>query len=190
MTEGTLLNGLAVLVVVTVTLSAQESQPTPPDDRESGWAGFRVLTERNIFLRDRAGPRPGASSGSPRTAVVRDPYEDHVLTGAVRHGVVAIAFVEDVRTGDVKRLREGDVVGDWKIRAISLNGMEYSREGTTRKIEIGQSLAGWSAALPAAAASTAAEAGKRSTSAAQPSDNSTASVLERMRQRRQQELKK
>ncbi len=195
----TLLYGLAVLATIVIASAAQTSKPESQDPGAPGrptWDSFRVLTERNIFLRDRARPsRPSRSTDDRvREVVVRDSDEDLILTGTVCQGSVAMAFIENVRIGEIERLYVGDNVGKGKITGITLDDIEYVRNGTTTKIEIGQNLRGSitiTTSLPSTAATMPAENGSgESGSKPGPSPDNTSSILERMRQKRQQELNK
>ena len=182
---------LVVLATIAMASPGQSSKPDAPGDSGPKWDSFRVLIERNIFLRDRASARPRPSSQGPQRVIVRDPDEDLVLTGSVRQGQVAVAFIEDVRSGRVQRLWAGDAVGSGRISAITLDDIEYVRNGTTTKIEIGRSLGGSPATPPITAATQPARSRSEASGIADEAPGGdAASILERMRLRRQQELGK
>ena len=186
----TLLIGLAVLAAIVIASSAEVSQPETQDDSASGWGRFGVLTERNIFLRDRAGARPQSMSSSAEPAVTRDPDEDLVLAGVIHQGGVAEAFIENGGTGEITRLRVGDSSGKGQISAITLDNIEYSRDGERKRIEVGQTLLGGPASPPISEEreQTTATATGRNEAIEAPSTDVSA-ILERMRDRRQRELR-
>jgi len=184
--------GLMVVMIATVAAAslAQEPKREAQGESKPEWDNFRVLVERNIFLRDRAIARPRSSSREPQQAIVRDPDEDLVLTGTVRQGQLAVAFVENTRSGRVQRAWAGDAVGSGKISAITLDDVEYVRNGTTKKIEIGRSLGSSSSTQPADTSQPTIPKSGTSDTADTASNGDAASILERMRRRRQQELDK
>jgi hypothetical protein len=117
--------------------------------QDSSWDNYRVLVERNIFLRDRRRARSPAPVFS-RMATPTPPDSDRgiVLTGVARRGEESVAFVEQTRTGATFKVGVGEAVGRGKVAAITLDGIDYEREGSVRKIPIGHSLAGEIAAAP------------------------------------------
>jgi hypothetical protein len=182
--------GFAVLVSIATAAPEQASQPEAGKDSGPGWGSFRLLVERNIFLRDRASARPRGPVARARPPVVRDPDDDLVLTGIVGQGEATVAFVENTRTNDIQRLWVGDTVGAGRISGITLDDIEYVRSGASAKILIGQSLGDARGAPGATATTRPAEAvGERPDRAAKPSED-TSTILERMRRRREQELQR
>jgi len=197
--------GVAALAFAAISLGAVAAEP------EGSWARYRVLVKRNIFLRDRA---RAASSRPASTRPVKGDMQDGernvVLTGVARRDGEFVAFFEDIRTRTTSKVGVGQAIGKGKARAITLDGVEYERQGLVRKIEIGRSLTGSIAVLrgewtpssaPAQPAGPARTRGRATTGPAQPTTRpgaspsgaaktSTAKILERMRRRRQQELRK
>ena len=208
------------------------------------WDAYRLLAQRNIFVRDRRLPRTDRRSPTrPEAAAdaARDADRQVVLTGITRQGDEFVAFFENLRTGKTLRVPAGAAVGAGTLRTIGLNAVQYERGGETARITIGYSLAGALATLPtkvppkaevktetkpevAAAPSPTGPAPAMGApgamvpavqasgamivpgtngaitiqvapSAAEPAppggvlDPDTASILERMRQRREQELR-
>ena len=175
---------MAVLACLAIVSTAQVSSPNAAGDDGPTWDRYRVLVERNIFLRSRTKPQPPSTSREV-VRVVRDPDADWVLIGTVRQGSVAAAFIENIATGEVHRAVVNDAVGTGRITTINLDGVTYSRNETNTPIAIGQNLNG---AAPSAASEAPTLSGGGQDTAAQPSDNDTAAILERMRRQRQQEL--
>jgi len=210
----------ALLVAAVIGLVSAASAAT---DKADSWDRFRVLVERNMFLRNRRLPRPPQVG---RAAPPADsPERQVVLTGTALCGTEFVAFFEDIRTGKTLRARAGGAVGAGKLKAVTLNGVEYETGGKATKIEIGWSLIGEAASLPSRRLSTTAEpdllpaepettpemngqkaAGEQTKPAstddapdAKPKETASpggagnadiADILERMRRRREEELKK
>jgi len=156
--------------------------------RES-WDRYRVLVERNIFRRDRM--RPPA----PRPEISRPsvgPERTVVLAGIVRQDDGYIAFFEDRRTGTVTRARSGDTFLWGRIEQVTLDYVLYVCNDKTIKIEVGHSLEG-APPEPVTAASatvpgTAAAPAPASRPATEPVGRDERAILERLRQRRAQEM--
>lgn len=216
----------ALLVAAVIGLVSAASAAT---DKADSWDRFRVLVERNMFLRDRRLPRPPQVG---RAAPPADsPERQVVLTGTALCGTEFVAFFEDIRTGKTLRARAGGAVGTGKLKAVTLNGVEYETGGKATKIEIGWSLIGEAASLPSrrtSSTSTSESASPTAESEAKPDTETGAAdgqetpkqdaaaspdgtpdakpketaspggagnadiadILERMRRRREEELKK
>ena len=196
-----------VAVVSSVSISAE---------RQDWWAKYRVLTQRNIFRRDRKPVRPrGPAASRPAKGNSYDSDRNVVLTGVARGGGEFVAFFEDARTGVTSKIRIGRPIGKGRVKTITLNGVEYERAGTVRKLKVGVDLTGAIKVVRAepTVAGAAAEAdrppregGKATTSSSQPTSSpgitpsgaspsraaeaSTTAILERMCRRRQRELRR
>ena len=204
----------ALLVAAVIGLASAASAAT---DKADSWDTFRVLVERNMFLRDRRPPRPPRAGHAASPA--DSPERQLVLTGTALCGTEFVAFFENTRTGKTLRARAGGAVGAGKLKAVTLNGVEYETGGKATKIEIGWSLLGEAASLPSRRISRAAEPdllpaepettpemGEQTKPAstddapdAKPKETASpggagnadiADILQRMRRRREEELKK
>lgn len=176
---------------------------------ERSWDRYRVLVERNIFRRDRRRPRGTAPAAQIR---LEDSDRSVVLTGVATQSGEFVAFFEDTRTRATVKVRADQAIGKGRLRAITLDGVEYEREGSVRKIEMGRSLAGTAAvvlvsrAVPRQPTRPAPNGGEPTTmpaeSTTQPAvtpartppssagDPDVADILERLRRRREQELRR
>ncbi|MEA3368577.1 MAG: hypothetical protein U9R68_10755, partial [Planctomycetota bacterium] len=111
------------LVLVIVAVAAAVALPAlAATGREDSWEKYRLLADRNIFVRDRRAPRPvhHESSGPPPTPHVG---RHMVLTGTARQRDEFLAFFEDSRTGRTLWAQAGDSLLDGRIKAITLNGV-------------------------------------------------------------------
>ncbi len=175
--------------------------------QDRSWDRYRILVDRNIFRRDRQSARPhGTATTQQRERYTYDSDSSIVLTGLARRDGEFVAFFEDRRTGAITRARVGQPVGKGKIEKITLDEVEYGREGTVRRIEIGRSLTGTTPVTrlapdsPTSGAdgptarpteSTAATGpGAPDTSPGSTAESDISDILERMRHRREQELRK
>jgi hypothetical protein len=196
---------LAALVLAAVSPLTTGTGPDDSPDR------YRVLVERNIFLRDRRRARPGRSSLSPRP-IARDSDRDIVLTGIGRRNGESVAFFENIATGITTRTGVDEAVGKGRIRSITLDVVQYERDGSVGPIEVGHALRGGRFIRETAVAtspattrpsetgqSTSAPAGAPSEPTAETGpapagggaeSSDIADILRRMRQRREQELRR
>jgi len=221
------------LLVWSAGLAGAASPPASlPGAQPARLEDYRVLSERNLFLRNRA--RPPSSRPAPIAAPPADTGDSRiVLTGIIQQGEDYVAFLEDTRTGKTTTLQVGAPVGRGQLTTITMDAVHYTCAGNTTKIAIGSTLAGTAASLPkpAAPTSTAATAPPAAPAAPMPAtataatgaapaaaspapatdasaqtqaapppgtaappgdtkDGGAAAILERMRQRREQELNK
>ena len=188
----------------------EEQQRTPPS-----WEKYRVIVERNIFLRQRSSYSSRPEFTHMPAMPVDSPESCVVLTGIVRQGSEYIAFLENTRTGVTLRVAADSPYADGRVARIELDHIEYEKDDQTVKIAVGSNLRGESAAAPASSfgertdllrdegttpsgeasaesANASAQPGAAGpavtvpTAAGAPSDE--ASILERLRQRRLKEL--
>jgi len=175
------LGALGLLIAVVLSASGQ-----PAPDAGS-WDRYRVLVERNIFVRDRRAPQEDRPV-SPPPVITVDTDGYLVLTGVAQRDR-GIAFIEDTRTGQTARVRTGDAIGKGKVVKITLSHIEYQRDGRIVKIEIGSNLAGSTVSNMPVTTSPATEPAAAIDGNGPPSTapSGAADILERMRQRRQQQ---
>lgn len=143
----------------------------------SGWARYQVLTERNMFLKNRARPRVFEAKQEEMGPPAPKVETDVVLSGIVEKDGQLAAFLENSRSGTVRLVRKDDEVGGGKIGAITISGIEYISNGATRTVTVGMTLEGGSIANLGTAKTGSGSA-------------ETDSVLERMRKKRQEEMNK
>jgi hypothetical protein len=162
------------------------AQQEPP--REGYRDRYGVLSERNIFLRDRGRRRRWEPTSQP--AYGTRPAEDsYVLRGVVFEDDQFHAYVENLSGYSVLKLGVGDTVASGKIAQIEINAIEYELSGRRTRIEIGQTLTGGQAAsfetiLSETSGSTTQPA---SAPAINPNDPNL-TIEQKMKLRRQQEL--
>lgn len=170
---------------------ARVSRGDEREDAASSWEKYKVIAQRNVFLRDRS--RPGSQTGVAAPPVYR-PESAFMLTGVVRQGEEYIALLEDTRRNVTSRVRIGDSVADGLIVGITLDAIVYEKNDQTAQIEVGKRLAEVPSTQPSAGASAGeGEGGIDAERGAAPSAASAGggdadSILERLRQRREKEL--
>lgn len=194
-----------------LALAASVRTPAPAGKAPS-WDDYRLLVDRNIFRRDRRAARAYTPRSPASMPVAYDSDASIVLTGIARHDGQFVAFLEDAGAGTLRRAGVGQAAGKGRIVAITLDQIEYDRDGTVRRIGLRQSLAGTAAPVAVARAATllrppsaAPRAGAPATApaetepATQPArvdtpsaetDSNTSDILERMLRRRQEELRR
>jgi hypothetical protein len=143
----------------------------------TGWARYQVLTERNMFLKNRAKPRVFEAKQEEMGPPAPKVETDVVLSGIVEKDGQLAAFLENSRSGTVRLVRKDDEVGGGKIGAITISGIEYISNGATRTVTVGMTLEGGSIA-------------NLGTAKTGSGSSDTDSVLERLRKKRQEEMNK
>jgi len=199
-------------VVVVSALAAGSVQPAATGQNRS-WDNYRILLDRNIFRRDRrAAPAYTGAATQPHQKDTYDSDRSIVLTGvAKRHGKF-VAFLEDTQTNMITKAHVGEAVGEGKVLEITLDDIQYWRDGAAIRIGIGCSLTGTTTTMPGVPSAlvtpesptdsrdepTTKPAGFTTTTAPAPFGTSprsttgsdTSGILERMRRRRQQEMRR
>jgi len=145
---------------------------------------FEIIVTRNMFSKSRseARPAPRAATRETRPREGRYIFLRGVAAGAKGYE----AFLEDVRTGETRRYKVGDTLAEGRIQQITLMHVEYVKDRTVSKVEIGQAIAelGTSTSASATGDSLSSEP------TAAPVSGSAKSLLERLRARRRKELGK
>jgi len=171
--------------------ASEEASGEADAQPEQAWERYKLIVERNIFLRNRSRPVRRTIETVRRAAPT--PERSTVLTGTLRRGEEWIAFVEDLRTGVTSSVRAGEPLLRGRLAAVALDYIEYELDGQTVQVKVGDSLAGGSPGVsdmaegsgPDESAPTGADAGRASPTAG---PGSAADILEQMRQRRRREL--
>jgi len=185
MSERCRLPVLVCLVCLAVG-GARGASPERAADSES----YTVLIERNIFLRDRA--RGRSRESAPPPAPVYSDAHYIVLRGIVRQGEEYVVFLEDTRSRVTSRVAAGGVMPQGVTVRPALDALAYEKDGRTITVELGRNLEGDAPATESVPRLT----GGNGAPAAMPTSGGPASanggaessILERLRQRRQQEL--
>ena len=157
-----------------------------PDDNsdKSNFDHYKVLSEHNIFKKDRRVPSTQRSRDGRDERPTPRPEVAFVLTGCVIEDENRyVAFVENAQTGVTLKVSVGDSIATGKVTAIGFNYLEYETGGQKKQIEIGHNFTGSVATLAeviAAPATTGPTTG--------PVDLSNLSAEEKMKRRRLQEL--
>lgn len=102
---------------------------------------YSVLQSHNPFAHvgkgGPGGPPNGAGPGGPG-----GPDAMFVLRGIVDAGGECTAFVEDTMAKRIVELSTGAPLGPGRIKRIDSDAIEYDAMGASRRIEVGQDLAG------------------------------------------------
>jgi hypothetical protein len=154
------------------------------------YADYKIVIERNIFARNR-GQGPALDATARPAPPPRSAESYMVLCGIVRRGMEFVAFVEDVRTGETQAARVGDSLASGRLRSAAVGEIELEFPDGARTVRIGESLESRAEAAPLPEELPedflppgAASVGTGTTGAASEEE---AAILERLRQRRQQE---
>ena len=128
------------------TAAAPTGASTAPSNAAvTGWDSYRVLSERNMFVRNRG--RPQRDRGAMRAAPPENPDERLMLTGIIQQGGEYVAFFEDTQTRKTTTVQAGASVGRGCLTAIALDAVQYTCDGAATKVLVGSSLTGRPAML-------------------------------------------
>ena len=141
------------LLILLPALAAAAPPPATPSTQPPQWENYRILSEQNIFLRNRARPMIGQYMPRP---VIAAPSEDarFVLTGIIQQGDDCVAFFEDSRSGKTIQTQTGDTVGRGRLTVITLDTVHYACDGDLARITVGSNLTGAAASPRTTAAAT------------------------------------
>lgn len=128
-----------------------------------------MLSERNIFLRDRRGPRsyytPRTTYYTPRASSTDDAI---VLTGIVQQGPDCVAFFENTQTGKTLRLQAGDPLGKGRVAMISFDTVHYACDGNLTRVSVGNNLSGKAVTMARSSASSSTASAPSAATAGPP----------------------
>ena len=156
----------------------------------ASWDRYQVLSERNIFVRNRGQITENKDGSAQTVKAIDDTDQYFVLTGTAQRGQEGIAFVEDIRSGQTVKVRTGDPIGKGKLIRITLDHAEYECEGKTTRIEIGNTFTGITAPQVSTVTAVPPEPGISAdpSRSAHETDADKAAVIEQMRKRREQQM--
>lgn len=177
----------AVATTLAFAAEAQESRTAKP----GSWERYQALTSNNIFVKDRRPQSSGSGRSSPAThAEAATTERSFVLTGVVQQDGVFYAFVEDTRNRTTMKVRAGEDVCRGKLAALTLDSVDYVKDGATTRVEVGRNFEGTTASAPAATSADASTTPAAPGAVVAPTPGSEAALLERLRQRRLKEMGK
>jgi len=165
-----------------------------PTDASDSWDTYKIVVERNMFSRQRS-PRVDRSRRRqvPVAPPAPDPESYVVLKGIVQEGGAFMAFLEDTQSGQILRVRQGDSVVRGKIKALTLDSIEYEFEDKTTTVTMGLNLQGgrdgtaFTGMYELSQTSFTAPAEAASESSKPPSEDE-AEILRQLMERRQQQV--
>ena len=204
--------GLTLAATAPTTQQQQPQQPQPSgrsssSSRERYSDRYSILTQRNIFLKDRSrGSRSGNNNGSTTQSSStqpshRSPEETLLLRGIVMEQGEVRAYFEDIANSRMVRVAQGETIARGRITSIGLDAVEYETPGTggaaghQTVVAVGTDLTGKVSEydIPSSAAAAAAMA---ATSPVMPSgveglnpNDPNLTQEQRMKLKRMQELK-
>jgi hypothetical protein len=162
----------------------------------NGGSGFNdqygIITERNIFLRDRRSRDDERPRGGNR--VVLTPEQTFVLTGVVLEDDEYHAYLEDVTRRTIQKMTVGTSIARGTIAAIDIDAIAYESNGKVTWINVGSNLTGSAVGSVSDERVNAALWSGSSTTAAAPgtplpdANNPNLTMEERMRLRRAMEM--
>lgn len=148
------------------------------------WERYQILVQRNIFSKERGRAQeerrertrePEKEAAPVAVPPGPKPEADIQLIGILQKDGELVAFLENNKTGAVQAIRQGGAIARGTISTITLDSIDYSYDGSVSTVSIGKNLEGGVAVQSADAAKK--EAGENS-------------ILERMRKKRLEDLRK
>lgn len=193
-------NWMAACGAVLWLLASAAAWSEEAADKTRSWEDYSIVSERNIFSRTRR-PRSTVVAETVKQAetVTRTEQSYLVLRGVVREKDVFISFIEDSRTGGVKRVREGEAIGGGTLADATLDFISYRLADADTRVEIGRTLEG---KVPETSSSSYYSGGgytsnqgglnfEQTTSTADQtvvSEDEAKDILQRLKERRKKEL--
>jgi hypothetical protein len=183
-----LLPGILWLAGLGPAVGYAEESAEAPDP----WAVYKVIVQRNMFSRQRGAAERRQRQEERQVVTVPDPESYYRLRGIAQENGTFIAFVEDTRTSETLKLRQGAAVARGSIESLDLDSIVFRLEDRTINVAIGQDLLGGHGAVtmtelmqwtPATSTSTT---GQEASPAAPTGDE--AEILRQLLERRKQEL--
>jgi hypothetical protein len=114
-----------------------------PQTQQSYRERYGIVTERNIFLRERPRFDRNNNNNGPTTAPVRTPEQTFVLTGVVLEGGERRAYFEDRSKNSMLRVSVGDSLARGKIAEIDIDSVAYDGgNGRQTWVDVGSDLTG------------------------------------------------
>jgi hypothetical protein len=184
-------SGLALGGAISIAATSSGNSSTA---RESYSERYSIVTENNIFMRDR---HRRSGRYEPSTSPTTRPLEESlVLTGIVIEDQGLRAYVENTDTHEVTRLSPGDAVAHGKVDSIQIDAFDYLHNGEHSWIDVGSDLTGHAATLPETSSyyGSSSVSGGSSSSSTQPSgppidpNDPNLTLEQKMKLRRQQLL--
>ena len=129
---------LAASAPTTQQQQSQQSGRSSSSLRERYSDRYSILTQRNIFLKDRSrgSSRSGSNGGSGSTTQAstqpahRSPEETLLLRGIVMEQGEVRAYFEDIANSRIVRVAMGEPIARGRITSIGLDAVEYETTGT------------------------------------------------------------
>lgn len=157
-----------------------------PDYRER----YGIISEWNVFLRERRRRREERPPETRPAFVPRPAEESYALRGVVYEDGEFRAYIENLRTGSMMRLRMGEELARGTVSNIAMDAIEYEQGGRRVWVDVGRNLTGSLASASEPASGSEASPGATSQPAGgaiNPNDPNL-TPEQKMRLRRQQLL--
>jgi len=132
---------LCILAAIGISYAAEAST----DDADEFWSRYRIVVERNIFSRHRGNRtiEPGVSAAQARIQPPTPQLESYfVLKGVAKADESFVAFFEDVREGELIRVKAQDPIARGRVVMLTLDSAVYRNDANTVDVKVGQTLEG------------------------------------------------
>jgi hypothetical protein len=183
-----------LIILSSASVSGEEN-----NSGRASWEDIRVLSERNIFSRSRVkvAPQPAVELRSIQREATRE--EDYLLLrGITKQANRFIAYIEDSRTMEIKKVAKDGAIGKGTIKDITLDYVTCELEGKSVMVKIGMTMGGQDAgAAPGYTAGFGSfqqqdilnfSPSVQTDIQATPMNENSKDILERLKERRKKEL--
>jgi hypothetical protein len=184
-------NSVLIAAVCLATVWSGIGRAEEPAEPAQKWDAYKVIVQRNMFSRQRGAAERRERREEREVVSVPDPESYYRLRGIAQENGTCIAFIEDTRTNETLKLRQGASVARGSIESLDLDSIVFRIEDRTITVAIGQDLLGGHGAVtmnelmqwtPTSTSTTCS-----ATAPAAPTGDE-ADILKQLLERRKQEL--
>jgi hypothetical protein len=206
---------LAAAAGVLIGLAGLSAAPAAPDEADRDEARrLGVISQRNIFLRDRRRYVPPALVAPPSTqptsrpaaAAPAPPRPAYRLMGVASRDDQFVAYFEDAAADRLLEIQAGQELAGGIVTAVTIAGVTHREGEKITRMRVGEGLGtapgvawrppprapstGGSTSTTQASPPGSPPSAARPPSSTPPASGDVADILERLRRRREQELNK
>jgi len=98
---------------------------------------YNILVSNNIFLKNRPATKP---TTRPDKTNQEEQVYYYVLSGVIEQENIKIAFFESTKTKETIQVQKNDYIANNKIIEITIDKIQYEKQGSQRELFIGQQI--------------------------------------------------
>ncbi len=136
---------VGVLCLAGFCSGAERTDESAPSS--TTWEAYKVIVERNMFSRQRGAAERRQRDEGRQVVTVPDPESYYRLRGIAQENGTFIAFIEDARSNETLKVRQGEAVARGTVESLDLDSISFRLEDRTISVAIGQDLLGGQGAV-------------------------------------------